>query len=813
MKLAPFLLGAISAQSGDDADRWDSTDFTLTDDIFTYAQDKEPSGDGRACSTELAIQAVTCWESNNMGNLDHYVTTNDDNFGWQNIHHGHDQGAHTGATAGNNQGSQESTVYGQVAASTSPNYQVGTYNAGFVAGTNKIDYHSALAFDNRYSGCIYEATGWDYNADTYNTAFRAGYGWDGTALTDSGVDMSSGQQTIRPNWWHYFNAHILNVGQFDSTADSYGKHFIVMANPAYEGLGYLNWITTFAKVDTATAPAIDTNWDTLGISNGNAGSRGFNVVNIQDTSTDLYSGGYAFRIGHTCDNTRRKRRSDDTWNIDKSVTTDGTTSIFTAIETNTQYNSSGPVAGTFFSRGAGYAHYQVNGTPAAGGDGMTDWYSYLMHPAGNAAGDATYKDTDLAAFDDQAAGGITMHPWMSHAAVSSFPHNDLGQDFRFNLRILHYGGRGFPYADYGNAADSVLTQALGTLTAGTLNTGDWTVMANSQLAQDSYYWYKVNTIMIDFPSYVRCPRFYKNIAFDDADGITNDKTGTIEEGILRDELLSDTFRCMDSGNYNGHRGWDSSVPYSHTATQAHTTSLYGGLSATYNPSNVNSPYYIETLTEENGAAYAGLPVDLTDGSAAVANDAAAGALTAVTDADAGFICGPNPPFAGAAGGAYHGNWFKCGQRYKVHGLMNTYDEYAQLEYGTMQEIWFQFYYHYAIRFDITSTANAGNSAVTSAYDFNNRDSNTNRGTGVTTEGTYHNGEHGDVDWTRDVYANGQTAPSAIADWDHLHNYPNILFNAFELKGIRFFCDKTNSFNSNQCFHSTNEVLSDTMADP
>ena len=128
---------------------------------------------------------------------------------------------------------------------------------------NRIDYHSAMAFDNRYSGCIYEAAGWDYNASTYNKMWRMSYGYDPLRIIDgdadaavqndaSGVDKSNANIHIRPNWWHYFNSHILNVGMFDNNFDSYGRHLLVMANPAYEGLGFLNWITTFAKYRPST---------------------------------------------------------------------------------------------------------------------------------------------------------------------------------------------------------------------------------------------------------------------------------------------------------------------------------------------------------------------------------------------------------------------------------------------------------------------------------------------------------------------------------------------------------------------------------
>merc|ERR1711993_53462 len=127
-------------------------------------------------------------------------------------------------------------------------------------------------------------------------------------------------------------------------------------------------------------------------------------------------------------------------------------------------------------------------------------------------------------------------------------------------------------------------------------------------------------------------------------------------------------RCMDSANYNGHRGWNSAV------AKNNRNSNWDDSNAR---EDIDKPWYLENLGEDHsftGTAYAGQDVS---GSA--------------KDTDAGFICGPNA--------LADGEWFKCGTHYTVKGLMNTYDEFAQQEYGTMQEFWFQFHYHYV--FDTT----------------------------------------------------------------------------------------------------------------
>jgi hypothetical protein len=362
------------------------------------------------------------------------------------------------------------------------------------------------------------------------------------------------------------------------------------------------------------------------------------------------------------------------------------------------------------------------------------------------------------------------------------------------------------------------------------------------LAQDSYYWYKVNTVEISFPSYVRCPRYYKNIAIDRTpasgtaafltDGV-GDISTTADVGlrIAADEYLDDTFRCMDSGNFNGHRGWDSSVPYNHQTSDTYADSQYFGHTSDNHRPTENYPYYIETLTENDGSAYGGILVHHNHDE----NDDGGTAGDNRLDNEDGFICGDVPPF-GSGANDYKGEWYKCGQKYTVHGLMNTYDEYAQLEYGTMQEIWFQFWYHYVITWDTNSkidqstyvqdsavlTTNPvtdGSGTNTSAW-WDKRNSNTARRNPYNDASPHHNGDHGDVYFTMSNYKNNYGSDGIM--YDHIHNYPNILFNAFELKGIRFFCDKINSFNSNTCFHtganpeaaySAATLIGDSMTNP
>ena len=279
---------------------------------------------------------------------------------------------------------------------------------------------------------------------------------------------------------------------------------------------------------------------------------------------------------------------------------------------------------------------------------------------------------------------------------------------------------------------------------------------------------------------------------------------TLGASLLREEQLGDTFRCMDSAYFNGHRGWDSSKPYGHTDksdADTYTSSAWDGYNTSTNHRpDENHPLYLEQLTENDGTKYKGILVDHDQNEDGTDTDP-------VYDSADGFICGDVPPFGSLAATDYKGGWYKCGQKYTVHGLMNTYDEHAQLEYGTMQEIWFQFWYHYVITWDTSHTAAAG----TDFWD--KRNSNTNRyrsPSGATNPNqgwptgnkVFHDGAHDDVYFHMGNYKNAYAgASSDVIRYDHVHNFPNVLFNAFELRGIRFYCDDVNSFNSNTCFHT------------
>lgn len=512
MKLSPFVIGVISAQSGggdyDYSDDGDRGYYGGSDDSWSGLGSTNWNYGSSGRLSNIKATAVTCWESNNMGSHTthhNHMYDMEDQYGWANTHYGH-YALSSGDTRGG-----KGTV--NVVRGTEMN-----------SGTGTVDYHSALAFDHRLSGCIYEVAGWDFNANTYNKIHTMTYGTAGGTGTDVvGYDTTNGN--IFPVWWHYFNAHTMAGGNTQT-------HKLIMANPTYEGLGYLNFIVTFLA----------------GTNSGNGVDRDphTNDNNLEDTKhTDLYSNGDVFNL---------------------------------ALEDAAGCTAFGDLASGNTCFASAYAQSNTN--------------------------------TDNWVF--------------TNMAISSFPHNDLGKDFRFNLRMMHHLGEG-----------------------------------DSTEFFDSYYFYRVNTINMVFPHTVACP--YEQ----QWDGAAN-------AAIMH--------KCMDSADHNGHQMWYDDG------------SAHGAV----------APMFVESLTDNLARSH-------------------------------GNVCNATPTLG----------YKRCGETYSVSGLMNMYDEYAQQEFGTHQEIWFQFCYMF--EHDINDISDDANQVNTGVY-----------------------------------------------------NYPNKLFNAFEVVSASGSCDGTNVMTYNRC---------------
>lgn len=249
-------------------------------------------------------------------------------------------------------------------------------------------------FSLRHAGCLYEAPDYYYGAKTFKAIRYLTYSYNsyddaGLVTGAAGVDdNATGQSMV--HWIHVFNAHIhidqalhcsgTNAVTTQACFLDDDKHHVavVMANPTYEGLGFINFVATYH--DRFITSADD--------------------AGLRFASTFAKSAMYE-NAGH--------------WHL----TTSGKDTIDNSVTTSW--------------------HLPCN----SGADGCdtTDWLR-------------STKDRGF--------------------AISSFPHNELGQDFRFNIRTLHQMGDGYARSVIRADADS----------------------------NYSYFFYAVNKITITFPHHV-----------------------------------------------------------------------------------------------------------------------------------------------------------------------------------------------------------------------------------------------------------------------------------------------------------------------
>jgi len=390
-----------------------------------------------------------------------------------------------------------------------------------------VHYHSA-----RHAGCLYELAGFDYDANTYTKIFEAHY-YNGYYLTDTPhtatAAVTNTAISYLPNWVHFFNAHLLAGGDIGkSTAPASDRYAsksadknarVVIANPQYEGLGYLNFISTYR-------------------------------VNGKKTGEHYQEF------------------------IDMTEKTNAQT------ETGTTYNKINAAANGQHTDGVG-GEWFFDGWMGTWSFTKTsaDWYSTYTAATGAWASDLV--------------------------AISSFPHNELGKDFRFNLRILQ-------------KADAA--------------------------AEESYYWYKVNTITIEFPkvvSYALHNDFKRGAAGNAAHTVESQAKQMMN--VVNSEERVNIIPPLDIGT------WD----------------------------DVN---FLRNEDWVRGAEAEGPKYNRIVGylGAKTADATAAEWCTGAIDAD-------------AADENY------CSKFFHIEGLMNTYDHHFAAQKGNIQEVWIQL--SYAIRDD------------------------------------------------------------------------------------------------------------------
>merc|ERR1712123_407308 len=140
-------------------------------------------------------------------------------------------------------------------------------------GSSTIGTHWDHYKQARHAGCLYEKSDWSYSHTTFDKVYVAnyyqGYGdfTSGTAASPAFVTATDAGE-VEPIWWHFFNAHVLpnndggaqyprsqtdpfDAGYLDPAAQK--SIPLVMANPAYEGLGYLNFVVEYKTSTMASA--------------------------------------------------------------------------------------------------------------------------------------------------------------------------------------------------------------------------------------------------------------------------------------------------------------------------------------------------------------------------------------------------------------------------------------------------------------------------------------------------------------------------------------------------------------------------------
>ena len=321
-------------------------------------------------------------------------------------------------------------------------------------------------FSLRMGGCLYEANEWIYDENSFAKTGRLTYTGDNqfyANLFDNGSTAypSAGSYFADVHWVHVFNAHIFPWRQtgyrqntsnnndsitstsgidkrgFEKTERAVEDFNVVMANPTYEGHGFLNFVATYHDhVDMSLESGGDQPysgyrfWSTI---------NGFNNVD-QVTAT-----------GASCSGLRGDR-------------IDGV-------------RAGDERCGSAIYENFGDWYFRPAQTYSYGAQQKNYWAFVMPHAMSSGALWAPNTDSTNGADDD--AGGFSRG-----FSISSFPHNELGQDFRFNIRTLHNMGLGVAQ-----------TKRV------TTNAGAPVVLANAG-AVWSYYFYAVDTIKIAFPEYV-----------------------------------------------------------------------------------------------------------------------------------------------------------------------------------------------------------------------------------------------------------------------------------------------------------------------
>ena len=383
-------------------------------------------------------------------------------------------------------------------------------------------------------------------------------------------DDKQGTNKVEPIWWHFFNAHILpnpqnvnckngatfqaalSANHLDITdpaatpaisyacptvpkgdlipyhtvsqaGDPYMTDYLhpeksnaiplVMANPAYEGLGYLNFIVEYKNKDRDvgedylefidSTPAMDGAGKYDGSSNTTSGFRGKNTYreinncNANDNVKNFASGASSMAAEQECtgwgENLGNWSGVHGMYYYDLYM---GSWLVYPAV--GSAANIAAPI-----EHYRTWVSYPVNGTGVNvvfdpsnysnnfNGD-VVNWTMALFDYTATIP-KVTHAAPGTVVAGDTGATGTVQWSADHDLVVSSFPHNNLGKDFRFNLRVLQGA---MAAATSGNDPTS-------------LNFFNDSKKGPNQIYR-SYYFYKINQIDIRFPYYVAYALHHEN---------------------------------------------------------------------------------------------------------------------------------------------------------------------------------------------------------------------------------------------------------------------------------------------------------------
>ena len=361
-------------------------------------------------------------------------------------------------------------------------------------------------------------------------------------------------------------------------------------------------------------------------------------------------------------------------------------------------------------------------------------------------------------------------------AISSFPHNELGKDFRFNIRTLHNMGNGVAKQYYqiqdltsstGNEYTAANTQAevFNTLRTSNLRTSE-TVW--------SYYFYAVDTIKIAFPEFVarvnHCDRHshrntshctsiltldtengnpdtagasdginkssaypgyanghpHRRLGFQDIiiDGVTMKKTDNqydsrqtrtgdddwhkqynFARGLRGDDHTRATLHYLDTefanedksldeanGTNAAHQMCGTDYYQNETINMDKAIRFFGANDSTLD--NAGDPNHYQGYSDSYQplkpcASWCALDVYATDVAGGFGEDPSRQTLNSDTPPK---VTNHSSTVAANTKLSRYGGI--CGRVLRIDGLLQTYDELHNRQYGTIQEIWVQLQYAY-----------------------------------------------------------------------------------------------------------------------